>query len=189
MASHISLRKSLAAVLAVLLVFTCAGCGAKDPNTILIPESYYDYFNDSPGDDLTSMRDLGPEYVTRVYRKSGGIAIIANPSQRKTLLARTSDWIDYYKSLILKANSQYSIKNSKDFRKLECCMDYTMDTNTRNEAIEGLVYWSVVTQLFQGAGEHWKLDIVMRDCHSKKVVYRVSIPKTRIDFNEETWNL
>lgn len=189
MASHVSLQKPAAAILAVVLVFACAGCGKTNCNTILIPKSYYDYFGASPADDVTSVRSLGSSYVTRVYRRSGGIAIIANNEQKKNLLKQNQKWLQFYGNIILKKNPRYSIKASPDYRHVEITMDYKLNPYKRNEAMEGLTYWYVLSQLFHGAGDNWKLNIVIRDANSQKVVYRVSLPETSIDFNEETWNL
>lgn len=189
MASHVSLQKPAAALLAVVLVFACAGCGKTNCNTILIPKSYYDYFGANPADDVASVKGLGSKYVTRAYRRSGGIAIIANNEQKKNLLKVNQNWINFYGNIILEASPRYSIKTSPDYRCTEITMDYKLNPSKRSEAMEGLTYWLVLSQLFHGTGDDWSLHIVIRDANSHKVVYRVSLPQTPIDFNEETWNL
>lgn len=189
MASHVSLRKSVAALMAVLLVVVCAGCGKTDGNTIIIPKSYYDYFGDTPGDDLASIKDKQPQACIRAYRKNGGLAIVASREQRENMITNIDSYINYYAGMITSASPQYSVSHSKDYRRLECTLDYKMDSTTRNEAMWGIVYDTATRQLITGAGDNWKLHIVIRDANSRKVVYRVNIPETKIDFNDTTWNL
>ena len=188
--SHRSFSRRVALALASLLTHSLSGCaaGTAAKNYTVIPESYYEYFGDTPGEDVASIRALGPDYCTRAYRKDGGIVIVANSRQRKNLRKRNDHLIKYYKDLFLEESSEYAIHSSPDFRHLEFVYDEKMDETTQNEAVRGLAYMYVLNQLIDGAGENWSLNITIRNCHTGKRIADVKIPGHAIDFSHADWN-
>ncbi len=194
MTSTSTLKKSVVVLLALMMIVVGTGCSntAKTTavlpeDTIFLPETYYDYFGDSPAEDVNTVKQLGEQYGERVYRRKGGVIIKADSIQRANLRSRTQDWITYYTDLLHSQDDDYHLEGSEDYCCLTLYYDEDLDKSTQNEIIQGLSYYYCLNQLFNGAGENWKLDITVKDCDTNKTVAHATIPHSEINVDTITW--
>ena len=186
------LGRGLTCLLAGLLLLSCTACtgGDKVPpgcEKVVIPESYYEYFGDTPADDVKSLRSLGSDYCTKAYRKNGGVIMMMTPEQKKNLLFRNASWIESYQKSFLRENDAYKIRIAEDYTYMEFDYDAELDDTTQQEVVQALSYFCVLDQLIGKGGPDWSLEIRIRNCHTGAEVADVTIPGQPLNFSKADW--
>lgn len=178
-------------LLITALTLSMSGCTktrSSANDTVEIPASYYEFFGDTPADDVEAVQALGPAFCTRCYRSNGGMVMKLSPRQRENLRSKYLSWIHYYTDELESAGENYQVIGSKDYRVLTLVFDEKLDVNSTNELVQGLSYYYVLNQLLDGAGENWSLDLRIKNCNTGKLVAKVKIPEQNIDFSGADWD-
>lgn len=159
----------------------------SDLHTIYFPESLFTFSGMTKEEIKDSYLQLGNEYYTDVYiQEDDSFILIATEDQIQHQIDDNNTWVNELADEFEAANPKYSYEGSIDYTSLTFTFDEKIDTDLEMKTLLGITCMYAFNTVLLGNPE-WNVDVVVKNCHTDKVVTQASLPKESLEYGLREW--
>lgn len=179
------------------IMLLCTACSddkniqtQPETTTITIPESYLKFTRADVEEEVESYK----EYCTDAKAEGPNLVLEITEEQRKKLIAMNDEYIEKTIKEFETVNSDYKCELSPDYSRVVYEYDenlYEYDLPTKGRIQAGILLGVTSTHALNGILENnnpdWEIQLVVKNCHTGRVVVEVNLPEEECFLGEEEW--